>query len=267
MSEKIVANDEGEIVIPFWKGFFYPLQKIAQSGRKFFILTISFALIGALFSSILGRTSFCGIGIEGPGIYCSSNIINLILSCLIFLLCSGIFICSWYEVSENNQKVTIRVGKKELKVAAFVLGYCCCWGGLALASYILTIRKAVPDWKEEMLFFFAMSLVILFILYLLLNAVMLIRFLQGKKWLCLRKVFWVIWDNLYKPFGWFFIYILFFTLFLRDFLAFFVRYEGFPVWLSALGGDFSFYFVLYSSIAVFVSNLSYQNKYIYFDED
>ena len=49
MSEKIVANDEGEIVIPFWKGFFYPLQKIAQSGRKFFILTISFALIGALF--------------------------------------------------------------------------------------------------------------------------------------------------------------------------------------------------------------------------
>lgn len=267
MCEKIVPNEEGEIIMPFWKGFLYPLRKIAQSGSNFFILTGGFSFVCALLSSALGRSFLCGVGIDVPGIYCSSSLLNFFLSALIFIACSGSYISSWYNVSENNQKVTIRVGKKELKVAAFVLGYCCCWGGLALASYILTIRKAVPDWKEEMLFFFAISLIILFILYLLLNAVMLIRFLQGKKWLCLRKVFWVIWDNLYKPFGWFFIYILFFTLFLRDFLAFFVRYEGFPVWLSALGGDFSFYFVLYSSIAVFVSNLSYQNKYIYFDED
>ncbi len=267
MSEKIVPNDEGEIIMPFWKGFFYPLQKIAQSGRKFFILTISFALIGAMLSSLLGRTAFCGMGIDGSGIYCSSSIINLILSCLFFLFCSSVYICSWYNVSENNQKVKIQVGKKELKVVAFVFGYCCCWGILALTSYTLTVKKAVPDWKEEMLFFFIMSLVILFILYLLLNAVMLIRFLQGKKWFCLRKVFWVIWDNLYKPFGWFFIYVLFFTLFLKDFLAFFIRYEGLPIWLGALGADFSFYFLFYSSIAVFVSSLSYQNRYIYFDED
>lgn len=267
MSEKIVPNDDGEIIMPFWKGFFYPLQKIAMSGKNFFLLTAFFSFFSAIVSLILGRALFCGLGIEESDIFCSSSLINLIISCLIFLLCSGIFICSWYNVSENNRKITMHLGKKEFKVAAFVFGYCCCWGGLAFVSYVLTVRNAVPNWKEELLFFFIMSLAVLFILYLLLNAVMLIRFLQGKKWFCLRKVFWVIWDNLYKPFGWFFIYVLFFTLFLRDFLTFFVRNEAFPVWLSAFGGDFSFYFLLYSSIAVFVSNLSYQNKYIYYDED
>lgn len=267
MSEKIVPNDEGEIIMPFWKGFFYPLQKIAQSGKKFFILTGGIAFICALASFVLGRTSFCGLGIEESGIYCSTSLLNLIISCLVFLFGAGVFISSWYDVSEQNQAIKIKFGLKELKIIAFVLGYCLCWGIMAWASYTLTVRKPVPDWKEEMVFFFAVSAVILFVLYIFLNSVVLIRFLQGKKWFRLRKVFWVIWDNLYKPFCWFFIYIFVFSLFMRDFLAFFVKYEGLPVWFSAFCGDFSFYFLIYMGIAVFVSVLAYQDRYIYFDED
>lgn len=267
MCEKIVTNEEGEIIMPFWKGFLYPLRKIAQSGSKFFILTGGFSFVCALLSSALGRSFLCGVGIDLPGIYCSSSLLSVFLSAFIFIACSGCYISSWYNISENNQNVKVHFGVKELKIASCVLGYCLCWIVLSGLAYVLTARIPVPDWKVELAFFCGISLIMMFVLYVLLNAVVVVRFLQAKKEWYLRKVFVVVWDNLYKPFAWFFIYVLFFSLFLRDCLVFFVRYEHFPVWLNAFCGDFAFYFLLYWGIAVFISVLVYQAKYIYADED
>ena len=63
--------------------------------------------------------------------------------------------------------------------------------------------------------------------------------------------------------GWFLFYFLVFAYFFRSVTVFWVQNEWFPFWVNSLAGEFCFYFVIYASVAVFISSLAYQAKYIF----
>ena len=152
---------------------------------------------------------------------------------------------------------------KDVKTVGFILFYLGLWAVAGWAAYSLNIRKPVEDWREELLFFFVFTMIILAVFVLLVNSVLFIRFLQGKKWLNLRCSFWPVFDNLYKILGWFLFYFLVFAYFFRSVTVFWVQNEWFPFWVNSLAGEFCFYFVIYASVAVFISSLAYQAKYIF----
>ena len=78
----------------------------------------------------------------------------------------------------------------------------------------------------------------------------------------LNKTFWPMFDNLHKLFVWFLFYFLILAYIFRNTVVFFLKDETLPVLLSGLLGEFCFYFVVYTGVAVFMSSLAYQAKYV-----
>lgn len=257
------VNEDGEVVIPFIGGLTYPVRQIDDHIKGFLWLTFVAALFNVVISSFLGRNFLCGLGIEGPGFYCSANVLALGGSVLAFIGGLAWYINRWYSISESGGEIVYKLNLKDVKTVGFILFYLGLWAVAGWAAYSLNIRKPVEDWREELLFFFVFTMIILAIFVLLVNSVLFIRFLQGKKWLNLRCSFWPVFDNLYKILGWFLFYFLVFAYFFRSVTVFWVQNEWFPFWVNSLAGEFCFYFVIYASVAVFISSLAYQAKYIF----
>lgn len=267
MSNTKYTNDEGEVIIPFVKGLLYPFYQILKYKQKFLLLIASLAFFNVFCSYVLGHNFLCGLGIENYTYYCSNNLVSFVFSVLLNLACLSVFITNWYNVSECNGNISFVFGRKELKSILFMLFYITCWGCLSWFVYILMARIPVPDWRKELFIFFVMSLAILLVIYLLLHSFLFIRCLEEKKWTCFKTVFWPVFDNLYKPLGWFFVYFLFFLLIFRQSLFYFVKNEVFPVWFNALVGDFVLYAIIYVIASVFVSIFSFQVRYIFSEKN
>lgn len=257
------VNEDGEVVIPFIGGLTYPVRQIDGHIKGFLWLTFVAALFNVVISSFLGRNFLCGLGIEGPGFYCSANVLALGASVLAFIGGLAWYINRWYSISESGGEIVYKLNLKDVKTVGFILFYLGLWAVAGWAAYSLNIRKPVEDWREELLFFFVFTMIILAVFVLLVNSVLFIRFLQGKKWLNLSCSFWPVFDNLYKILGWFLFYFLVFAYFFRSVTVFWVQNEWFPFWVNSLAGEFCFYFVIYASVAVFISSLAYQAKYIF----
>lgn len=256
-------NGEGEVVIPFFEGMIYPFRKISERLNVFLRLTSYVGGFCVLISFLLGRALFCGLGIEGAGFYCSLNEWSVIVSFLVFLFGAAFYINRWYIAGEQEKKLYFNLNVKDIQVVAFILFYCALWGTAGWAFSALYFRIPVSDWREELLFFLCVSLFILLILVLLFNSLLFIRFLEGKKPLGFRQSFWPVFDNIHKILGWFIFYFLFFVYLLREVFVFFMNCDWLPMWLIAICGEFCFYFIVYMGIAVFVSSLAYQERYVF----
>lgn len=228
----------GTVAIPFLSGLGYPLKKIKDKRNDFLYLTALISFLTTAAYSVFVPVSFPFFAV-------------------FFLIFCGYYINKWFDVSENGEKLKLKINLKDFKTACWFLLYLGLWVIFCFSSYILSARKPSADWREELLFFIAVSLVMVIAMLLLMNFVCFIRFLKKKKWLCLRKTFWPVLDNLYKLFGWFFIYLIFFAyiLYLTASLQ-----PPLPVKL------FLSYFILYAAVAMLVSSLSYQEKFIFKDE-
>lgn len=267
-----MKNEETGIVIPFWGGFIFPLKKIDQNAKAFFMLVSIFACLSAMVSMFLGRGFACGLGGADKMFYCANNISGLIANVLVLLFLTALFIHRWWLLCFANKSfaevIKKRVGLKDLKVVGFVFLFLALWLFVGGGFYVLYVRKATPNLNFELAWFIFVSAFILGAVFLLVNFVVFARFLDGKKWFLLNKTAWPIFDNIYKLMGWVLVYLLFFAYFIRQIgRAFFTLQTVLPVWLASFIGDFSLYFIFYFMIVCFVLLLKYQELHIFADEN
>ena len=155
------VNEDGEVVIPFIGGLTYPVRQIDGHIKGFLWLTFVAALFNVVISSFLGRNFLCGLGIEGPGFYCSANVLALGGSVLAFIGGLAWYINRWYSISESGGEIVYKLNLKDVKTVGFILFYLGLWAVAGWAAYSLNIRKPVEDWREELLFFFVFTMIIL----------------------------------------------------------------------------------------------------------
>ncbi len=265
-----MKNKDGEIIIPFFAGVTYPVRQIASHFKSFVYLTAGISFFNLIVSFLLGRSFLCGGGMGEGIVYCSNRGWAAACSFLTVWFGLAFYINRWFLISYNglpiDEAVKTRDWKKDAKTAGFILFYWLMWGAAGLAVYWLNIRVPVESWVKELLFFFAMSLIILLAFILIANAVLFVRFLQGKDWWTINRTFWPVFDNLYKLVGWFVLYLGGLAFILGIIFDVFMREAVLPLWISNILGEFCFNFVLYAGAAIFVSALAYQAQFVFEDE-
>ena len=260
---KNTADSDKGVVIPFVDGFVYPIKKISANFRGFCMLTAVMALGNALIALLCGRGFFCGRAMEMSGFYCSIGLANLLVSVIALLFGIAMYANRWFQISESGEKIDFKVKRSDIVMLGFVVTYFALWGGIGIGAYVLNVRKASANFYEEVIFFLLVSLCMLAAGWLLLNYVLLILKLQGKKWLLLGQTFWPLFDNIHKIFVWFLFFFLILAYLLRNVLSFFGTDKFLFSALSNLAGEFCFYFIIYLTVAVFVSSMAYQAQYIF----
>ncbi len=267
-----MKEEKAGVVIPFWGGMVFPFEKLGQNFKVFFELTGAFAFFSAIFSMFVGRGFACGLGFESKMFFCTGNALSLMINVMMLLFLTALFIRRWWYLSFEKQSfsgvVRTKIGIKDFKILGFLICFLCLWAIIAVGVYALYIRKATPNLNFELAWFIFVSLFIVAAFFVLINAVLFVRFLEGKNWLLLNKTAFPMFDNVYKLIAWFLFYLLIFAyLFQLVGRVFFVCKSFFPVWMCSFIGDFSLYFVFYLMIICFVSLLKYQEMHIFADEE
>lgn len=98
-----MKNDEGEVVIPFSGGLVYPLQKIKEQFKSFWLLTLWLSLFNTAASSLAGRTFLCGLGGDAGGFYCSLSIWSVVCSVGAWFLGCAFYISKWFDIGEKKK--------------------------------------------------------------------------------------------------------------------------------------------------------------------
>jgi len=265
-------NDENKVVIPFFEGLSFPATEVSMHLKEFIFLAGGLSFLMTIVILCLGRSLFCGFDVNGAieGLFCSRSLINLFLSACISLFSVAVFINRWQEIVFDNKSfsdvIKLRCFKKDFKALGVVLLYLALWLILCAACMFLEARKVVADWQTELLVFVGFSLVIVFVLFLLLNFVVFYNYLQGGRFFALNKTFWPIFDNIYKPIIWFFIYFLIFIYFFKVVFVSFMVGSTFPFWLNIFACDFFCYFLIYMMTAIVQLSLAYQAKFLFKSE-
>lgn len=267
-----MKEEKTGVVIPFWGGIVFPFEKIGQNYKGFLGLISGFAFFSAVFSMFIGRGFACGLGLEGKMLFCTNNILSLVVSVMVLLILIALLVHRWWLLGFKKQSfsevVKTKIGVKDFKILGFLVCFLSLWGIIGAGVYALYVRKATPNLNFELAWFVFVSLFIIAAFFMLINAVLFARFLDGKNWLLLNKTALPIFDNIYKLIAWFLVYLLIFAyLFQQVGSVFFVCQSFLPVWLCSFIGDFSLYFVFYFMIICFVSLLKYQERYIFADEE
>ena len=94
----------------------------------------------------------------------------------------ALYIIRWYSISESGGEIVYKLNLKDVKTVGFILFYLGLWAVAGWAAYSLNIRKPVEDWREELLFFFVFTMIILAVNVLLEKSMLFIRFLLVIKW-------------------------------------------------------------------------------------
>lgn len=263
-------KDKG-VVIPFWGGMIFSLDKITRNFGAFLGLVCGFSFLSAFLSMLIGRGYACGLGLEDQMFFCGNNGLSLILNTLFLFVFTALFIRRlWGLIVEGgalSDVFKMKFGVKDLKTLGFLGLFLFFWGVFGGCLYALYIRKATPYLNFELAWFVFVSLFILAALFMLANAVVFARFLDGKKWLVLNKTALPVFDNIYKLAGWFLFYLLLFAYLIRRAEGVFVFcWRILPVGIASFVGDFALFFVFYFMTACFVLLLKYQEIHIFADE-
>lgn len=257
-----------EVVIPFWKGILFPLDKVIQNFGAVFLFISCFSVLSALVSMFIGRGFACGIGFDEEMFFCKNSIWNLTSNMLLMFMLAVLFIRRWWLLGFNGKTLgevcKTKIGIKDLKIAGGVFLFLFFGCMLGVCVYVLYVRKATPHLNFELAWFFFISLFILAILFVLTNAVVFIRFLEGKKWFVFSKTALPVFDNIYKLIGWVLVYMLFFAYLVQQAGMIFVFCRRvLPLVVASFMGDFALYFVFYLMIVCVISLLKYQEGYIF----
>lgn len=265
-----MQKKDKEVVIPFWGGVIFPLEIIAKRFKDFFLLVSGFSFLSAIISMVFGRSFACGL--DDELFFCGNNVWNSFIVLVVAFVFSVMFIRCWWFLGFKEKSLSevlkMKAGVMDLKIAGFLLGGLCFLGVLGGGVYVLLSREATPQFDFELAWFVFVSLFIIVALFVLLNAVVFIRFLDGKKWLVFHETGWPIFDNVYKLMGWFLFYLLFILYFIRQVgrLFIFCR-QILPMVVASFIADFALYFVFYLAIACVISLLKYQEKCIFANEE
>ena len=262
-------DDDKTIKLSFRENLAYPLQAIAGRFKDFMLLICLFSLIVSVISFCLGRSFFCvTAGDSETGFFCSQNVIAVLFSVLVSFLGLIGYVSRIRTMFVENKKfeevIKIFDWKQEARSAFVVFAYLFFWllvcGGWAW----LMMRKPVTDWRIELSCFVVVSMFILIGIYMLLNFVVFERFLNKKTLGGFRKIFWIMFDNIYKPIACFFIYLLIFAYLYLVVSSYLMTSVNF---IKALAAEFSITFVLYFMVAVIFLSLYYQERVLFSDAE
>jgi len=258
-------------VLPFVEGLTFPLNSVAEHSKVFFLLVSCVSFFVSLFVVLSGHSLYCELSPEiGAYIFCSDSLATS-LSALIVTFMGMVFVFNRWQIGLSDKNLgfvdllRLKCFKKDMKAAAVILLYIGLWVIVSMGIYFLNVRKPTPDWHMELAFFVLVSSIIVFAIILLLNFVVFQHFLQGGSFFALNKTFWIIFDNIYKPISWFFIYFIIFAYITKVLLGV-VFNNGLPLWLSVFVSEFFCYFVVYSIIAVFSASLYFQEKKLFIED-
>lgn len=266
-------NDENRIIIPFLEGLSFPASEISMHLKDFVFLAGGLSFLTTLIILCLGRSIFCGFDVSGTisGLFCTRSLVNILASTIVSLLSVAFFVNRWqaivFDKKSFSEAIKTKCLKKDFKAFGVVLLYLVLWLVLCIGCIALENRKAVPDWHVELVVFVGFSLFIVLALFLLLNFVAFYNYLQGGRFFAINKTFWPVFDNIYKPITWFFIYFLIFAYFFRIVFATFMMENSLPLWLNIFASDFFCYFLIYMVTAVIQLSLAYQAKFLFKTEE
>lgn len=270
MQNEEIRDKDGEIVMPFVRGLMFPFETIKEHLSDFLYLTGGISLVTTLIMLLFGRSFLCNIAGNAEELYCSYNAFSFSVSSVVLLLGAGFYFSRWQLISfggkSGREAVRCLCFKRDFQAVLFVLLYLALWAVVGGCLYFLNVRKPVDVWQQELLFFVGMSLLILASLFILINFVIFIRLLQGKKWLVINQTFWPVFDNIYKVIVWFIFYMFFFVFICRIIFVALIGGGWFPLWVRNIIGEFGLNFVLYTIVCFFVSSLNYQAQCIFGDE-
>ncbi len=255
-----------KIIIPFWGGCLYPFQNIKNNFIKFLKLTSLFSLITTILSFVLGRSFACSINLDT--IFCSFSHINSISSIVITIACLSLYVNRWNTTSTQDIAIKKTFSKpylkKDLRALFIIFINILAFSTMGGSIYLLNQRKVTPNFNLELGLFILFSFLIILSLIILVNNVLLLRFLNSKKFLNLNKIFWPTFDNIYKYISWFIIFFILFAVILKN-IFFSILSSGGAI-LHIILGEFFINFTLYTIMSFWISNLQYQEKYL-FKED
>ncbi len=266
----LIKDDENKANFSFIKGLVYPLMTTSDNMKNFLMLTCFFSLITTVISLSLGRAFMCGLEYSFDaevGVFCSFSVFNQVLSVLVNLVCISLYVNRVGMIKEKQEKnfwFLQRQGvKKELKSFFVVCLFLLFWGIICGLGYLLKIRQPVADWKIEISIFAIASLGMIVFIFLLLDFVVFVHWLKGGRFFEIKKVFWPVFDELFKLMTWFFIYLFIFSFLFLSVFRFFVRDLSF---LGVFGNEFCIYFVLYFMVAMMYFSFEYQEKTLFCTE-
>lgn len=260
-------SGEGASRFSFVKGLTYPLMTINDNIINFLVLTCFFSFVSFFICFLIGRSFMCGIILSAEidlGVFCSNNNFLVFVSIIVNLLLMGFYLNRLPLITEKHEKkqwFLQKLGwKKELKALTLVCLYLLFWGMACGFGAILKYRQPTPDWRIELSFFVVCSLVIILALLALLFFSGFLNYLHGGHLREMKKIFWPIFDEIFKPIFGFLIYMLIFIfLFANTFKYFVASLNVYSVIVS----EFCFYFLVYLMAAVIYFSYEYQEKELF----
>lgn len=250
-------------------GLLYPLIAIDKNLKSFFLLDCFVSFVVSLTTVLVGRSFFCSLDVGG--VYCAENLLALFVSGCVSFWGIAFFYNRWQVIISEKKNFFEAIKekhlKKDLKTLIVVFIYVLAWVALGLGVFLLEKRRPVEDWRMELLFFVCVSLVMIAAIFILLNFVVFQHFLNGGSFFAIRRTFWVVFDNVYKPIVWFFIYFLIFWFLCHVSRGFFETKKVLPMWLSAFVNEFFLYFNFCFLTSIIASSLFYQEKVLFSEEE
>jgi len=104
---------------------------------------------------------------------------------------------------------------------------------------------------------------VLFSLFLILNFVSFYHYLQGNKISSIKKSFWPIFDDIYKPVVWFFMYSILLLAFLQQTHIWVRQLSSANIWLRIPATEFLLYFYINTVVVIIASFLIFQEKALF----
>ena len=180
----------------------------------------------------------------------------------------SIFISRWqmfaYQNKPMNEVLVKRFTKQDLKALGLILFYFISFSIISIITYYLSARVVMNNAAFEAMLYISLSSIVIVFIVLLMLAFLWVRFFDGKEWLCFGKSLMVVFDSLYKIFGWFFIYLILMLLCTK--LIYLLAYISLDGMFYSIIAEFCLNYSVCLLIVGIQGLMNYQSKVVFGEE-
>ena len=263
------TNDKNkDVVFSFFGGIKYTANSIFKNCNEFVVLSTFLCLFVSMLNFLSGSPIGCIYGEYYTVSYCSSNFIVQFLKLIVFILAFSVFISRWQMIAFQKKQLkdvlSKQFMKQDIKALALILFYFLAFIGISLVAYYLSARVVMDNVAFEVVLYFSLTMIALVFVGLVMISFLWIRFFDEKEWLVyVGKSLWIVFDNIYKLFMWFFVFVLFVLVEVK--FIYYMAYLAMDGYLLSIVGEFCSVFILCIMVAIIQGLLNYQNQEIFGD--
>ena len=261
-------EDKNNVEFKFFKGLSASYEQVIKNNKGFILLSTILCLLLSLVDFLSGNVVGCIYSEYYLVSYCSYGFVGSLAKFLFGIFAYSIFISRWqmlaYQHKPMNEVLIKRFTKQDLKAFGLILFYFISFIVISMITYYLSSRVVMDNAAFEVMLYISLSSIIIVFVVLLMLAFLWVRFFDGKEWLCFSKSLMIVYDSLYKIFGWFFVYIVLMLLWTR--LVYMLAYISLDGIFSSIIAEFCFnYFVCLLVVGV-QGVINYQNRVVFGEE-